>query len=209
MRDVIRLSGLMLTGVLSMQVANAQTCAGLTSLEHARMNVAGTARFSAGSSSFGARLTRRGSFHGPRPFLAVGIASTSYEDIDDRALGFSGTLGFDAGSRIEWCPLAGVTYEKGPGADTHTFDLRAGVAVANAAGSFAPFARADYVHRKLTTEVIGATVSGSDDLIEFSGGIGVRFRNGMQITPQIMKSSQKDSDLFVGAMVSVAFGKTS
>ncbi len=214
MRAVTRLFGLGIAGVVIAGAANAQTCTGRSSLDARSMNVTGAAWFSDGSSAFGGDWNMRHVGWGQNHFVSLGVTTASFDGVDDSQLQFHGALGLEKkiSSGLEWCPMVMVGYNKGPGDGLSGLDLGAGVGLGKAIKGggnmeWVPFGNIGFVHSKTTVDVAGTDVSASDNGAQFGAGIGLRFANGMQISPQFSKTTFTGSKVVFGATVSFPFGK--
>jgi hypothetical protein len=209
MRAITRLFGLAAAGVLITGAAQAQTCRGYSSLDTKHMNAAAKAFFGNDASLFGAQLNMRHVGFGQNHFVGLGIATESF-DGGGSALVLNGDLGieFKTASDLEWCPMAGIDFSKFDGEKNHDIDLNIGLGVGKAVGNtsgsvqFVPFGHVSFVHARYTR----SGFTGSDNAFDFGAGVGLRFNNGMQISPQVSKSTFDGTDPVFGATVSFPFG---
>jgi len=207
MRAVSRLFGVVAIGAVVAGSAGAQTCNGLSSLKTHKMNIGANAWFYDGATSFGGQFNTALS----SLFLGVGAGITMYDDIGtvsiDNTTNIDVRLGLEKESgKISWCPQAEFGYDKSSadGAEAQkTIGGRLGLAY-EAGGSsmkFIPFGNIGF------DKLLDACDLCDDSDVNFGAGLGIRFNNGMQISPQFMKSTADGSSVVWGATVSFPFGK--
>jgi hypothetical protein len=204
MRVVSRLVGVVAVGAIMAGSAGAQTCTGFSSLQTHKMNIGANAWFHDGATEFG------GQFHTALSSLYLGVNAgiVMFDDIlgieIDNATKIGAQLGLEKMSgKISWCPQAEFGYSKQGDADaSKTIGGRFGLGY-EAGGSsmkFIPFG-----HVGLTM-LLDAPEGADDNDVDFGAGLGIRFNNGMQISPQFKKSTTEGSKAVFGATVSFPFG---
>jgi hypothetical protein len=204
MRAFTRISGLLAAGVLVAGTARAQTCLGFTSLENAKMNIAGVAQFGDGFKSYGAALN---SALGKVAHIGIDAMSTSFDNISDKQLDLTARLGFgiNAGS-VSFCPFGFFGYSKFPNVDAQkSYGGGAGAAYAvNPGGSVELIPFAGFVYAR-PTDTNGCVSECSNTNI--FAGLGLRFGGGIQLSPQFSKSTHSGSKSVFGVSLSFPFGK--
>ena len=204
MRAVSRLFGVMAIGAVVAGSAGAQTCNGLSSLQTHKMNIGGNAWFGDGFTQFGGQFNTALS----SLFLGVGAGITMFDDVGgfefDNTTNVDVRLGLEKMSgKISWCPQAEFGYSKSGAENAESLKSiggRLGLAY-EAGGSsmkFIPFGNVG-VGKYLDCD-------GCDTNIDFGAGLGIRFNNGMQISPQFKKNTAEGSEMVFGATVSFPFG---
>ena len=202
MRAVSRLFGVVAVGAVLAGSANAQTCLGFSSLKTHKMNIGANAWFADGATSFGGQFNTALS----SLFLGVGAGITTYDaEGYDSDMNLDARLGFEKESgKLSWCPSAEFGYSKNgaEGAEAaKAIGGRFGLAY-EAGGSsmkFIPFGHIG-IDKLLDCD-------GCDTDTNFGAGLGIRFNNGMQISPQFTKSTADGADMVFGVSVSFPFGK--
>lgn len=197
MRAVSRLVGAVAISALVAGSAQAQGCLGFSSLQDKKMNIGGFAEFADGATSFG------GLFHASLSSLYLGAHAgiTSIDGVDESTKDFGVQLGIEkASGKIMWCPQGEFSYSKFGDASFKSIGGRLGVGY-EAGGSsmkFIPFGQLG-IAKFLDCD-------GCDTDIEFGAGLGIRFNNGMQISPQFKKNTAEGSEMVFGATVTFPFG---
>jgi hypothetical protein len=209
MRVVTRLFGVAAIGAVVAASAQAQTCNGFSSLQTHKMNIGANAWFADGATSFGGQLNTALS----SLFLGVGAGITTY-DIDgaDNDMNLDARLGFEKMSgKISWCPQAEFGYSKNgaEGAEAvKSFGGRFGLAY-EAGGSsmrFIPFGNVGLSKGLDVCDGVPDEFECDDTDVDFGAGLGIRFNNGMQLSPQFQKSTTEGSKAVFGVTVSFPFG---
>jgi hypothetical protein len=202
MRAVTKLFSVAAVIALSASTVQAQSCLGFASLGAGRMNINGVAQFSDGANSYGARLNMA---HGSNHFIGLNAGVTTHDVGDsDKDVGVS--LGWDKKSDdVMWCPEVGASYAMG-GNDVNAFGLMGRVGIARewtaSSMTWVPFAWGGVMWNKPDCDGCDGDTNGV-----FGGGIGVRMSNGVQVSPQLSKSTATGSDVVFGATISIPFGK--
>jgi hypothetical protein len=208
MRVVSRLFGLIAAGAVIAGSAQAQTCNGFSSLQSHKMNIAATAWFADGASEFGGQFNTSVS----SLFLGLGVSSFKADGADESLMRFHGNLGLEktTSGGLSWCPLALVRYASKDDVTSMDLGVKLGVAkeMAGSSMKFVPFGSIGLVRfsQSIDNCPVSALCEFDDTNFEFGVGVGFRFNNGMQISPQLMKSSAEESDVIFGATVSFPFG---
>jgi hypothetical protein len=206
MRAVSRLFSVAVIGAVVAGSAGAQTCTGYSSLASHKMNIGGNAWFADGATSFGGRLGAAVS----SLFLGVGAGVTMYDDVAgfefENDMNLDVELGLEKTSgKISWCPQAEFGYSKN-GADgaeaSKTIGGRFGLAY-EAGGSSMKFLPFGHIGLGM---LLDAPEGADDTDIDFGAGLGIRFNNGMQISPQFKKSTTEGSKAVFGVTVTFPFG---
>jgi len=210
MRAVSRLFGVIAIGAVVAGTAAAQTCNGFSSLQTHKMNIGANAWFYDGATSFGGQFNTALS----SLFLGVGagILMPDGEDADN-VTQIHANLGLEKMSgKISWCPQTEFGYDKSSadGAEaSKTVGARLGLAY-EAGGSsmkFIPFGNIGFDKGLDLCDGVPDSFECDDTDVNFGGGLGIRFNNGMQISPQFMKSTTEGAKVVWGATVSFPFGK--
>lgn len=200
MRAVSRLLGVAVIGAVVAGSAQAQTCNGLSSLKTHKMNIGANAWFADGATSFGGQFNTALS----SLFLGVGAGITTYDaDGSDNTTNINANLGWEKESgKFAICPQAVFGYDKTGDFDA-VKDIGGKVGLAYDLGGSSmkliPFGSLG-IFKTLDCD-------GCDNTMIFGAGLGIRFNNGMQISPQFEKSDVDGSKAVFGATVSFPFGK--
>jgi hypothetical protein len=201
MRAVSRLVGVVAVSAVMAGTAGAQGCLGFSSLATHKMNIGANAWFGDGFTQFG------GQFHTALSSLylglGAGITTFDFEGAENNT-NFEAKLGIEKTSgKIAWCPQAEFGYSKNgaEGAEASKMiggRLGVGYEAGGTSMKFIPFGNLG-VGKFLDCD-------GCDTNIDFGAGLGIRFNNGMQISPQFRKNTQEGSEMVFGATVSFPFG---
>ena len=205
MRALARPMTLLATAVLIAGTVRAQTCVGNSALEHAKMNIAGVAKFGDHWKSYGGELN---SALTRWAYLGLGASSTTFDGFSDKQLDAKASLGIEiSAGNVSVCPIGFGGYSKVTGADgesSYGGGLGAGLTV-NPGSSFAliPFGGLMY-SRPTKTDLCGSDCGNTD----IFAGLGLRFGGGIQLSPQFSKSTRSGSKAVYGVSLSFLFGKT-
>ncbi len=193
--------------------AQAQTCRGFSSLEKSHMNVGANAWFPSGSTPYGAQLNMRHDGMGWEHIISVAVGSTAYSGSGaSSSFDFGGAVGFEKKTKsgLEWCPevMAGYTTNAGGIKDLHDFDFGGGIGVGQDVGKVAgfdivPFGKVSFVHTTFGGDGID---SENGHHFDYDAGLGFRLASGIQLSPQIDKTTVNRSDVVFGLTVSIPFG---
>jgi hypothetical protein len=210
MRAVSRVLGVIAISALVAGSAEAQGCFGFSSLQTHKMNIGANAWFADGATSFG------GQFHTALSslYLGVGAGITTFDvDGSDNNTDFNAELGLEkASGKIMWCPQAefGMSKSGAEGAEWgKTIGGRFGLGY-EAGGSsmkFIPFGNiglSKFLDSGCDDAPAGFDCDDTD--VDFGAGLGIRFNNGMQISPQFQKSTTDGAKAVFGVTVSFPFG---
>jgi hypothetical protein len=215
MRGISRLVGVAFAGALVAGAAEAQTCAGFSSLQSHKMNLSANAWFAGDEAPMGKGTSFGADFNTALSSLFLGVSGgifmPDFEEAENTTL-VSARLGLEKMSgKISWCPMAVFGLAKPGGEDADSFkEIGGRLGIAYEAGGtsmkFIPFASLGYFHG------MDLCPEGSPDECEandfrIGAGLGIRFNNGMQISPQFTKSNREFGDAMVfGATVTFPFG---
>lgn len=222
MRAFTRLTGLVAATALIAGAANAQTCLGYSSLDAAHMNLTGAVGFMASPSqngtSFNAELNNRFQAWGHKDFFGVQIGTNSYDaPVNRSSTHIAGSIGVEnrTPGQVEWCPAASIGYESGPGPDLSSWQIGAGIGIAkpmSSNGTFAlvPFGSLGLSHVRVSLDncVGGLSCNSSQTAGVFTAGLGFRFNNGAQISPDLTFTTFDNSDPMFAVGVTFPLGGT-
>jgi hypothetical protein len=223
MRTFSRLSGLVAACALTVVVAGvarAQTCLGYSSLDQSHMNLTGAVGFMASPSQDGTQFggqwnTRHESV--PNSFLGLTVGASSYDSPVNRSstriIGAAGFENRSATNHIDWCPNATLGYEAGPGSNLSTWEFGAGVGFGKALASNGTYALVPFgsvglshLHTSRGDCIGGEPCNSSQTAGVFMGGVGFRFTNGMQISPDLTFTTFDNSNPMLAVGVSFPLG---
>jgi hypothetical protein len=170
------------------------------------MNIGANAWFADGATSFGGQFNTALS----SLFLGLGAGITTFDlDGSDNATNFSANLGLEKMSgKISWCPQAEFGYSKVGDFSSKEIGGKLGLGY-EAGGSsmkFIPFGNIGYFHGLDLCDGVPDSVECDSNEVRFGAGLGIRFNNGMQISPQFQKSGREGSEAVYGVTVSFPFG---
>jgi hypothetical protein len=217
MRDLKGAALLTAAVTLLAGAAQAQSCAGYSSMATSRMNVGANAWFPDGATRFGAHLNMK---NGANRFLGFSLGATSHDAIgpggsSETSTNFGAMAGIElkatAVTGLEWCPMANVSYQMGPGDDVNFLNVGGGVGLSKSMGSasgfeMVPFGKVGFLWSRSSVTIGSTTTSSSDTALDFGVGLGFRLSSGIQLSPQVRKTTFTGSEAEFGLTLSIPIG---
>ncbi len=200
--------------------AAAQTCLGLASFSHGKMQVSGNGQFAQGSNRFGA------GFNYGLPasvFAGAQISTTSFDGAPSSSLGVGANVGYELSvgkaANIHVCPTASL--ELGMGPDDDAAGINASSRAANVGFSLGttmgatprmqivPTAGLGLAYSKLKLEDATTTTELSDTYGQARLGVGIIFNQQIAVRPSVdIPLGLQGSDPTFGLTVAYSFGST-
>lgn len=200
--------------------AAAQTCLGLASFSHGKMQVSGNGQFTDGSNRFGA------GFNYGLPasvFAGAQISTTSFDGVDASSLGIGANVGYQLSvgksSNIAVCPTA--SFEIGMGPDDDALNINASSNHANVGFSLGttmgstprmqiiPTAGLGLAYSKLKLDDGTSTTELSDTYGQARLGVGFVFNHQIAVRPSVdIPLGLEGSDPTFGLTVAYSFGSS-
>jgi hypothetical protein len=172
---------------------------GFSSFTAGRMNISGLLQSGNDITTFGAQLNSSyGGMGGS--ILSVAALMNSFDappGVDDNnyTLGAGIALDKKTTTGLEWCPGAQFLYTTG---DFGQMNFNAGVSLGKALAPSGGLTLAPFGTIAFTLHNYDADGADDDTGVIFGGGLGLRFDNGLQLTPSVWKdASITDSDMFL------------
>lgn len=198
--------------------AAAQTCLGLASFSHGKMQVAGNGQFSDGSNRFGA------GFNYGLPaglFAGAQVSTTSFDGADASSLGIGANVGYQMtvgkAANIHVCPTASLELGMGPdddaaGINASSRAANVGFSLGTTMGStprmqIVPTAGLGLAYAKLSLDDGTATTELSDTYGQARLGVGFIFNQQISVRPSVdIPLGLDNSDPTFGLSVAYSFG---
>jgi hypothetical protein len=198
--------------------AAAQTCLGLASFSHGKMQVAGNGQFSDGSNRFGA------GFNYGLPagvFAGAQVSTTSFDGADASSLGIGANVGYQMtvgkAANIHVCPTASLELGMGPdddaaGINASSRAANVGFSLGTTMGStprmqIVPTAGLGLAYAKLSLDDGTATTELSDTYGQARLGVGFIFNQQIAVRPSVdIPLGLDNSDPTFGLTVAYSFG---
>ena len=195
-----------------------QTCLGLASFSHGKMQVSGNGQFAEGANKFGAGIA-----YGlpSNIFGGAQISTTSYDAADASSLGVGANVGYQLAvgkaANIHVCPVASFELGMGPDDDASETDASSqnatlGFSLGTTMGAtprlqIVPSAGLGLAYSKLKMEVAGASSELSDTYGQAQLGVGLIFNQSIAVRPSVsIPLGLEGSDPTFGLTVAYSFG---
>ena len=202
---------------ISAASAHAQSCLGYPAFATGPLNI--STEVNVGSDYGGLSLSINAARLKGRPFAGVGTTVVRYvSDPKETRVAFGGSLGYEHQTKDQLilCPFVLANFVRG--SDVAEGDatqrttgsvIGAGIGLAfelerPGALSFNPFASWDYSQVKTHVEQTGDDIKLTNNGGTFSFGLGVRFRDAIQVTPCFTDSTFPGADLLFTLRISVS-----
>jgi hypothetical protein len=201
MRVVTRLFSFVAASAIVASVAQAQTCLGFASLATAPRNISGMFNTTDGANAFGAQFNWRAGTTG------VMAGMTSFDGADESMTDLGAMWAMEKKSnKTEWCPSVGVSYSMMDGANSLGVSgvLGLGWELGTSAMKWVPNVWGGFGWSKPDCDNCDSSTDGI-----FGGGLGLRFSNGVQLTPNFTMTTAENSDPWFGVMLSIPLKKGS
>ena len=198
--------------------AVAQTCQGLASFSHGKMQVSANGQFADGSNRFG------GGFNYGLPasvFAGAQISTTSYDGAPSNSLGIGANVGYQMSvgkaANIHVCPVASLELGMGPdddvlGIDASSRAANVGFSLGTTMGStprmqIIPTAGLGLAYSKLSLDDGTTTTELSDTYGQARLGVGFIFNQQIAVRPSVdIPLGLDNSDPTFGLTVAYSFG---